>query len=171
VYHTEFGWSSPNYIGSLPQSNKVTNSWASFYQEERLQPQLQLALDKKWLAQEDVPSTSLMMEKLQQLLPAAKPSLLHGDLWGGNYLISASGIPYLIDPAVYYGHQEVDLAMTRLFGGFDTSFYDAYNELLPPNDGWQDRTGLYQLYYLLVHLNLFGSSYLNSVLKWLRYYF
>lgn len=169
--HAEFGWPAPNYIGSLHQSNRRTGHWASFYLKERLLPQLKLALNGNRLAKQEVPPAAKMMEKLQQFLPAIKPSLLHGDLWGGNYLISAEGIPYLIDPAVYYGHQEVDLAMTRLFGEFDAAFYLAYDESIPPDAGWQERTGLYQLYYLLVHLNLFGKSYYHSVQKLLRYYF
>lgn len=97
-----------------------------------------------------------------------KPSLLHGDLWNGNYLISQEAIPYFIDPAVYYGHNEVDIAMTLLFGGFGNDFYSAYFKLIPKQAGFEKRIHLYQLYYLLVHLNIFGVSYYLSVKEKLR---
>ena len=93
------------------------------------------------------------------------PSLLHGDLWGGNYITDQKGNPCLIDPAVYYGHREADLAMTKLFGGFDTSFYSAYNEEYPLMEGWEYRENIYKLYHVLNHLNLFGTSYLNQAIS------
>jgi len=111
------------------------------------------------------------LKTCENLFPDTKPSLLHGDLWSGNYLISENGTPYLIDPAVYYGHHEVDIAMTKLFGGFDSSFYGAYAESLPKVRGEKERNDIYQLYYLLVHLNLFGSSYKSSVTSILKTYF
>ena len=104
-----------------------------------------------------------MVDKIKSLAPGVRPALLHGDLWGGNYLVSKDNTPYLIDPSVYYGHSEVDLAMSRLFGGFSPRFYDAYFEVSPARPGFEDRMALYQLYYLLVHLNIFGRSYLASV--------
>ncbi|MEN8799516.1 MAG: fructosamine kinase family protein, partial [Flavobacteriaceae bacterium] len=100
-----------------------------------------------------------------------KPSLLHGDLWAGNYLISSEGEPYLIDPATYFGHSEIDIAMSRLFGGFQDSFYQAYEEVLPSEGPVDDRIRVYQLYYLLVHLNLFGGSYYSGVKAILKSYF
>jgi fructosamine-3-kinase len=99
-----------------------------------------------------------------------QPSLLHGDLWGGNWLVSAAGEPVLIDPAVYYGDREADLAMTRLFGGFPPAFYGAYEEVFPLASGHAEREPLYRLYYLLCHLNLFGESYGGSVDGILRGY-
>ncbi|WP_299556178.1 fructosamine kinase family protein [Seonamhaeicola sp.] len=158
-----FGLDKDNYIGSLPQSNTTHDNWTDFYIEERLLPQLNLAKTKGLLNSKEVPSTSIMKAVLQPLFQNVKPSLLHGDLWGGNYLISSDGIPYLIDPAVYYGHREVDIAMTKLFGGFSNHFYDAYFDILPPDTNTNQRIEIYQLYYLLVHLNLFGRSYYGSV--------
>jgi fructosamine-3-kinase len=96
---------------------------------------------------------------------------LHGDLWAGNYLISTDGTPYLIDPAAYYGHSLVDIAMSKLFGSFGQSFYDAYHEINPKSENYSQQIELYQLYYLLVHLNLFGSGYYSSVSSVLRKYF
>jgi len=93
------------------------------------------------------------------------PTLLHGDLWGGNYIIDNRGNPCLIDPAAYFGHREADLAMTKLFGGFNTTFYNSYNEEYPLKEGWENRENLYKLYHILNHLNLFGSSYYNQVIS------
>ena len=109
--------------------------------------------------------------RLGELLPA-KPvaSMLHGDLWGGNYLVGSEGIPVLIDPAVYYGHHEADLALTELFGGFEPSFYAAYHEVLPIFDAYSERKTIYNLYHLINHLNLFGGSYAGSVEAILRKY-
>lgn len=166
-----FGWHSHNFIGSLSQANKRSGQWTSFYLSERLLPQLTLAQKQNLLADHDIPPEDEMMEKLQQYIPDAGPSLLHGDLWCGNFLISDTGIPYLIDPAVYIGHHEVDLAMSRLFGGFDPAFYRAYHEIIPVSEGYDHRRGLYQLYYLLVHLNLFGKAYYQRVKNLLSTYF
>ena len=99
------------------------------------------------------------------MLPELEPALLHGDLWSGNYLVSRQGTPFLIDPSVHYGHAEVDLAMSLLFGGFSSRFYDAYFEVSPKVAGFEKRVALYQLYYLLVHLNLFGRSYYPRVIE------
>jgi len=166
-----FGWEDDNFIGSVPQRNKKHTDWSKFYVAERLWPQLQLAVNEKRLKSNEIPSEERLIESCKNLFPEVKPSLLHGDLWGGNYLISKENIPYLIDPAVYFGHHEVDIAMTRLFGGFDASFYGAYTEHFPRVDGEKVRTEIYQLYYLLVHLNLFGSSYYGSVKAILNRYF
>ncbi len=171
ISQDEFGWHTTNFIGSLPQTNKKTQQWTSFYLKERLLPQLVLARKKNLLSGKDIPDEKEMMEKLQQYIPDALPSLVHGDLWGGNYLISSQHIPYLIDPAVYIGHHEVDLAMSRLFGGFDQAFYKAYHEIIPQAEGYGHRMGLYQLYYLLVHLNLFGKTYYKSVKNLVSDYF
>ena len=99
------------------------------------------------------------------------PSVLHGDLWGGNYLIAADGTPYLIDPATYWGHSMVDIAMSRLFGGFGSEFYSAYHNIIPKTDNYNAQIDLYQLYFLLVHLNLFGRSYYGSAAAVLEKYF
>ena len=167
----EFGWKTDNFIGSLPQSNKKHSNWVKFYVEERLLPQLKMAYDSGGLNAAEIPVERLIFERCKNLLPKVKPSLLHGDLWSGNYLISENGTPFLIDPAVYYGHHEVDIAMTKLFGGFDTSFYNAYSEIFPKIGQEKERHEIYQLYYLLVHLNLFGGSYKSSVMEIIKKYF
>ncbi|WP_343486485.1 fructosamine kinase family protein [Allomuricauda sp. d1] len=166
-----FGNDHDNFIGSLPQCNKRHQNWAEYYVQERLVPQLHMAEQKSLLTIAQIPETEILLNRCRQLLGEVPPSLLHGDLWGGNYLITTDGTPYLIDPAVYVGHSEVDIAMTKLFGGFGESFYKAYHEIIPPNENQSELTDIYQLYYLLVHLNLFGSSYLGSVLRILKKYF
>ncbi len=117
-----FGWETDNFIGSLPQSNKEHSYWTKFYVEERLLPQLKLARDSGKLNTGEIPSEERIIKSCENLFPDIKPALLHGDLWSGNYLISEKGEPFLIDPATYYGHFEVDLAMTRLFGGLAVYF-------------------------------------------------
>jgi protein-ribulosamine 3-kinase len=167
----DFGFIDDNYIGSLPQHNNIHNNWAKFYISQRLLPQIELALSKKLLEQKDVPNTEMMHKVCNDLFKQVTTSLLHGDLWSGNYLITTKGKPYLIDPAVYYGHSEVDIAMSKLFGGFGTSFYEAYHGTFPKTQEFDARIELYQLYYLLVHLNLFGRSYYNSVKRIFNSYF
>lgn len=171
VGQESFGWKMDNYIGTLSQSNKTYTDWSQFYIWERLLPQLKMARDEKLLSSEEIPSIIQMENVCQILFPKTIPSLLHGDLWGGNYLIGAQGEPYLIDPSVYFGDTEVDLAMTRLFGGFSSRFYDAYRECIPIEAYENERVDIYQLYYLLVHLNLFGKSYYPSVARLLKTYF
>ena len=166
-----FGWDRDNYIGSLPQSNTQHPNWAQFYVRERLIPQLDLARKRGLLSSSEIPAERVMEEVLVDLSAVVRPSLLHGDLWSGNYLISSAGIPYLIDPAVYFGHNEVDIAMSRLFGGFGNSFYKAYENVYPGDTYSNDRINIYQLYYLLVHLNLFGHSYYSGVISIMKRYF
>ena len=167
----EFGFESNNYIGSLHQSNNKHNNWNDFYIEERLIPQLQLARSKGLLKTNEIPPIERMKEKCLLYFKNVKPVLLHGDLWSGNYLISSEGIPYLIDPATYFGHCEIDLAMSKLFGGFGSSFYNSYHEIILKDEFTDIRIELYQLYYLLVHLNLFGRSYYTSVSNLLKKFF
>lgn len=171
VTSDEFGLDSNNFIGSLHQSNKKHKTWTDFYIEERLIPQFQLAKSKGLLNSSEVPNIELLKEKCLPYFKNVKPSLLHGDLWSGNYLISSSGKPYLIDPAIYFGHNEVDIAMSKLFGGFGQSFYDSYHSIIPKDEFTEDRIQFYQLYYLLVHLNMFGSSYYQSVKQIVNKYF
>lgn len=166
-----FGWEAGNYIGSLSQSNNKLSSWADFYVQERLLPQLRMAVDADLLSPNEIPSGSGLLKTCTITFPEVRPSLLHGDLWSGNFLISEAGTPFLIDPAVYYGHNEVDLAMTKLFGGFGEVFYSAYREHIPTTPLEKERTDIYQLYYLLVHLNLFGTTYKGAVMSILKRYF
>ena len=171
VSNDQFGFSSDNFIGSLSQSNAFHTDWAEFYWNERILPQLEIAKKNTALDDAKIPSKESALKIFRQVFGEVKPSLLHGDLWGGNYLISTDGTPFLIDPAVYYGHSIVDVAMSRLFGGFVAEFYDAYHEIIPKQTYYQEQIKLYQLYYLLVHLNLFGRSYRSSVVDILERYF
>lgn len=166
-----FGYGVDNYIGSLYQSNKQQSEWTTFYVQERIIPQFKLAFDKGLLSRNETPMENKLLKVCETFFPSVRPSLLHGDLWSGNFLIAKNGSPYLIDPAVYYGHYEVDLAMTKLFGGFGETFYRAYKEITPPEYGEKERLEIYQLYYLLVHLNLFGPSYKTPVKRILTTYF
>ena len=166
-----FGFETDNFIGKLPQMNTPSDDWATFYVSCRLLPHLKLALKKQELAKQWIPTTTRMILRCEEVIGRVTPALLHGDLWNGNYFVSQSGKPYLVDPAVYYGHNEVDLALSKLFGGFSKAFYEAYHEVIPPHDNQKEVTDVYQLYYLLVHLNLFGGSYRNAVLSLLKQYF
>jgi fructosamine-3-kinase len=166
-----FGYSSDNFIGRLPQNNRLHSGWAEFYWYERVFPQLQQAHKAGLIQSQMMPEEEKAIALFRNMFGEVKPSLLHGDLWGSNYLIATDGIPHLIDPAVYYGHSMVDIAMSRLFGGFGTAFYDAYHRIIPKPDHYDAQIELYQLYYLLVHLNLFGGGYYSSVASILRRYF
>jgi protein-ribulosamine 3-kinase len=165
------GWPKDNFIGSLPQSNRTHKDWPGFYAQERLLPQLQLAYDRRLLEKGDIPGESMLEAVIRDHCGEVRPSMLHGDLWGGNFIISSEGDPFLIDPAVYVGHNEIDLAMSRLFGGFARGFYEAYENVLPQSPGARERESMYQLYYLLVHLNLFGMSYRPAIRSILSRYF
>ncbi len=169
---TQYGLDHDNFIGRLPQPNHPTSSWIDFYRTQRLGAQHDLAARRGYLPSSRARLLDSLMASLDDWIDEAlcQPSLLHGDLWGGNWLVAASGEPVLIDPAVYVGDREADLAMTALFGGFPASFYDAYAEVFPLAPGWQERQPLYQLYYLLCHLNLFGETYGSSVDSILRRY-
>lgn len=169
--NTDFGFPTDNFIGSLPQNNTSHKNWSEFYWTERVLPQLQLALDNRLLAINEIPREEKAVKLFDAVFGTVQPSLLHGDLWGGNYLIASGGTPYLIDPATYYGHSVVDIAMSKLFGGFSQSFYEAYHEIIPKTTNYETQIELYQLYYLLVHLNLFGSGYYSGVASILRRYF
>ncbi|MEM8528159.1 MAG: fructosamine kinase family protein [Bacteroidota bacterium] len=169
--NSAFGFSKNNFIGKLPQSNQQHDRWSTFYVKERLLPQFRLAVDQNLLITKELPSEERLLHFFDTHLPAVKPSLLHGDLWSGNYLISEVGEPYLIDPATYYGDRMVDIAMSKLFGGFGATFYQAYHAVFPKASNFDLRVDLYQLYYLLVHLNLFGKSYYGSVSRLLKRYF
>jgi fructosamine-3-kinase len=155
-----FGLDRDNFIGRLPQPNTPDRSWAAFYAARRIGFQMELARRNGRLPARREKLLTRLIERLPGLLddePIA-PSLIHGDLWGGNYLVDAQGQAVLIDPAVCYAHREMDLAMSELFGGYSPRFYEAYFEAFPA-PGYPERRALYQLYYILAHLNLFGESY------------
>lgn len=164
----QFGLDHDNYIGSLTQQNTPSRDWVSFFIEQRLNPQLKAGVDAGRIGKDVASQFDALYRKLSDILSMEPPSLVHGDLWSGNVIVDDSGNPCLIDPAVYYGHREVDLAMTELFGGFDRSFYDAYDEAFPTQPGLQERLDIYKLYPLLVHVNLFGGGYLGEVRSILR---
>jgi fructosamine-3-kinase len=166
-----FGLDHDNFIGRLPQTNTIAEDWATFYWVARLEPQLRLATDRGLIDGATRSRLEALGRQLPVLVgPAEPPSRLHGDLWGGNLHVDESGRPCLIDPAVYGGHREVDLAMMRLFGGFGDRVFAAYEEAWPLAAGARNRVQLYQLYPLLVHVNLFGGSYVGSVQRALRSY-
>ena len=168
----KFGFTSNNFIGSLPQSNSKHTNWAEFYWYERIAPQLKLAERNKLLKTSELPTAQTAITVYEDLLGNdIKPSLIHGDLWAGNYLIAADGTPFLIDPAVYWGHSMVDIAMSKLFGGFGDEFYSAYHAIIPKTANHNAQIDLYQLYFLLVHLNMFGRSYYGGVAAILKRYF
>lgn len=158
-----FGLDHHNYIGSLQQFNLRNSSWVNFFIEQRLNVQLKFATDSGLVDLSLIKSFDVLYSKLPSLLPEEQPSLLHGDLWSGNLISNEKGNPCIIDPAVYYGSRETDLAMTRLFGGFRNEFYSAYEDTFPLLAGHVTRVDLYNLYPLLVHLNLFGREYLLRI--------
>jgi len=159
-----FGWRRDNWIGSLGQSNPPTRRWGDFWRDRRIEPQLSLAR-RRGLAR-DRAFDDLLERIPDALVDVETPELVHGDLWGGNWFADHHGTPVLIDPAVYRGHGEVDLAMSELFGGFGPGFYEAYDDVRPIASAYNAyRKDLYQLYYLLVHVNLFGTAYESGSLQ------
>lgn len=152
-----------NFIGSLRQVNSTRNNWVPFYRDNRLLPQWYMAREDGWLTSRDTEDWERLLGNLPELMPIERPALIHGDLWSGNVLPTDKGI-LLIDPCPYFGHREMDLAMMRLFSGIPVeSFQSVYENIYPLEPGWTERIEIYQLYYLMVHLNLFGKSYLPAV--------
>jgi protein-ribulosamine 3-kinase len=163
VTNSQFGLQQDNFIGRLLQKNTFSKDWLSFFIENRLEVQVGLAyynglVNSAWLG-----NFQKLYSKLEGFFSKEKPALLHGDLWSGNIHNGPDGYKWLIDPAVYFGHREMDLAFTHLFGGFDNDFYNSYEEVFPLEPGFKERIGIFNLYPLLVHANLFGASYLNGV--------
>jgi len=171
-----YGFYEDNYIGSNPQLNiskeNEKHDWTEFYFNKRILFQLQLAEETCNSTSELRKSIAVLENKIDEIVvdDGEKPSLLHGDLWGGNYLINEKGFACLIDPAVYYGNREADLAMTKLFGGFDSWFYEAYNETFPLTAGYEYRENIYKLYHVLNHLNLFGGGYYSQAMSLISFY-
>lgn len=164
ITNSDYGLDHNNYIGALIQENEPLESWINFFIGRRLMPQVSLAQANGYFSSDQMNSFEKFYQKLPELLFEGQPSLVHGDLWSGNFMVSQNGEPILIDPAVSYSHREVDLAMSKLFGGFDRAFYDAYNESFPSEPNLEDRLDIYNLYPLLIHLNLFGSGYYSQVI-------
>lgn len=163
-----FGLDHDNYIGSLPQSNRIYRSWIEFFIMERLEPQVELSQKLGRFDAGYAQKFHELYNKLPALLPAESPALLHGDLWSGNFMVGHNGEPVLIDPSVYYGHREIELSFTRMFGGFNHEFYKIYHQTYPLLDGFEERVDIYNLYPYLVHVNLFGTAYLGGVDRVIR---
>lgn len=160
----QFGFSEDNFIGATDQRNTWKNNWAEFFGEFRLAFQGDLALKRGLIDTSQRKGLDRLIDELPDLLAtdAMSPALLHGDLWSGNFLCDANQDPVIFDPAVYFGHHECEFGITKLFGGFDSAFYEAYHDVIPKDDGTPERIEIYQLYHLLNHVNLFGRSYWPS---------
>jgi protein-ribulosamine 3-kinase len=165
-----FGLDADNYMGALVQHNRQSGDWNEFFIHQRLGPQLKLALDAGLLAKQHIQQFEKLYRRLPQIFPAEPPGLLHGDLWSGNFLCDNNSRPVLIDPAVYYGHWAVDMAMTTLFGGFDSVFYDSYSHYRQFAPNYHEQWEVCNLYPLLIHLNLFGESYKAGILHTISRY-
>ncbi|WP_226036243.1 fructosamine kinase family protein [Aquibacillus saliphilus] len=160
----QFGFEEDTFVGTLTQRNGYFDSWLTYYQNQRLVPQFELAISRGRMLKQRRERLEKLISTLDKWMDKhPKASLLHGDLWGGNYLTGANGNPYLIDPSVFYGDHAFEIAFTELFGGFSSDFYHAYEEVFPLPRNYQEVKPIYQLYYLLVHLNIFGESYGPSV--------
>ena len=164
-----YGWARDNFLGSLPQANPESDGWTAFWRDARLVPQLARARASGHFRGAQGRALEEVVERLDRALEGEEdggPSLVHGDLWGGNVYPGPDGRPVLIDPAVYRGHGEVDLAMSELFGGFPPGWLDAYAEARPLDERYERvRRPLYQIYYLLAHVNLFGASYVAGTTR------
>lgn len=164
-----FGFVADNYIGASPQINTPKESWVIFFRECRLLPQIRMA--ERYLDSRTCKQCSKLLDHLDSYLAEPEfPSLIHGDLWSGNAVCGPDGKAWILDPAAYVGHFEAELAMTELFGGFTSPFYEAYHEVNKIDSGYRDRRDLYNLYHMLNHLNLFGASYLSAVQRILNKY-
>jgi fructosamine-3-kinase len=171
-----YGFYEDNFVGSTNQLNIADESekydWTKFYFNKRLKIQFDLVKKNGYVTAELHNLFGKLEDKIESILSniTNQPCLLHGDLWSGNFMVDETGSACLIDPAVYYGDREADLAMTKLFGGFDTTFYDSYNEEFRLDDSYEYRENIYKLYHVLNHLNLFGTSYYQQALNLIKYY-
>ena len=156
---SHFGLPNDNYMGSVPQSNTPHEQWCTFFAAERLSPMIERCVGKKLLTPKHLRQFEALQKKLTDIFEEEPPCLVHGDLWSGNFLCNQSSEPVLIDPAVYFGHRSVDLAMTTLFGGFRQPFYDSYHYHFPLPTNYEEQWAVSNLYPLLIHLYLFGSGY------------
>jgi fructosamine-3-kinase len=168
VSNPQFGFTEANYMGALPQANDPKDNWIDFFIELRLKPQLKIAEEKRLLQTKHVTAFENLYPKLIGIFNQENPSLLHGDLWSGNYMCNQNSEPVLIDPAVYFGHRNMDIAMTTLFGGFDKQFYESYNYHFPFPNNYYEQWEICNLYPLLIHLNLFGLGYLGQIERVLK---
>lgn len=167
----QFGLDHDNFIGSLPQSNRFHTEWNNFFINERLEKQIKYASDSGKITSKHINRFQRLYKKLDEIFPPGeKPALIHGDLWSGNLITNQKGHPCIIDPAVYYGNREIELSFTMLFGGFNNEFYKVYDENYRLEKGFEERVDVYNLYPLMVHVNLFGGGYLGQVENILQRY-
>lgn len=159
----QFGLEYSNFMGQLPQKNTFSNNFSEFYIENRLIPQIELAFNSSLLQTRHLYKFENLYKELPSVFPVENPCKIHGDLWSGNFICNTQEKAVFIDPAAYFGHREVDLAMSLLFGGFSQEFYASYQEFSPLEKNFLDRKDTYNLYPLLIHLNLFGTSYLKNI--------
>lgn len=171
IARPSFGRPDNRCTGSLGVPNQAKTQWCEFYASQRLLPLAAIAHDRKSLSDRSIKAIERVANNLAQLnVPAEQPALLHGDLWAGNRLVDTGGKSWLIDPAAHHGHREFDLAMMKLFGGFDQQCFTAYHEVYPLEQGWQQRIKLHQLAPLIVHAIKFGGSYVSAVDEVIRIY-
>jgi protein-ribulosamine 3-kinase len=163
-----FGLDHDNYIGSLPQHNSPSKNWSEFFIYSRIEPQLKIARESGKIDRMVTRKFEKAYPFFQEIFPEEKPSLLHGDLWSGNFIVNQEGYVSIFDPAVYYGHREMEIAYTHLFGGFEKEFYEAYEQEFCMDKGFSKRIDYYNLYPLLVHVNLMGVSYVSAILSALK---
>jgi fructosamine-3-kinase len=170
--HTQdhFGLDHDNYIGSLPQVNTKAQKWADFFVQHRIIAQLEIGIERSIFSRSIWKHVDALYKVLEADFPKESPALLHGDLWSGNYLTHCSGMAALVDPAVYYGNRETEIAFTRLFGGFPADFYRSYQAQFPLQEDFEDRMDVHLLYPLLVHANLFGGGYVRQCLEIMKAY-
>ena len=159
----QFGWSEDNYIAIVVQPNSLTDSWSEFYAKNRIMPMMKLLQNKQLINSKQIKSAENLCKQLNSIFPEEKPALLHGDFWNGNILANKKGEFSVIDPAIYYGHREMDLAIAKLFGGFDDVFFDAYHENNPLSPNFEERLPIAQLFPLLIHAYLFEGYYVKDV--------
>jgi fructosamine-3-kinase len=164
----DFGLNEDNYMGSVPQSNSFKKTWPDFFMYNRLQPLVKQCCEKNLLPVNDAQRFERLYPHLNSIFSDNRPALVHGDLWSGNFMCDENSLPVLIDPAAYYGHTSVDLGMTTLFGKFNAEFYTAYNYELPFPPNYKEQWQISNLYPLLIHLLLFGRSYLSQIQQTLK---
>lgn len=168
VASPQFGLDHDNFIGSLEQPNKQHSTWHEFFINQRLKPQLKLAESKNLIDKTHLSRFETLFSKLESLIPKEASALLHGDLWSGNFMCGADGKAVIFDPSVHFGHRETELSFTKLFGGFSPEFYTEYESNFPLKSGFEERVDIHNLYPLLVHVNLFGPSYLSGINQTLK---
>ena len=170
-FNDQHGYDNRTYIGMIPLNNGLFDSWIEYYGKVRLNGQLQIGITNGRISGERRHRLEKLISSLDTFIPKhIKASYLHGDLWGGNWIAGENGEPYVIDPSFLYGDRHLDLAFTELFGGFSKQFYEAYDEVFPVDKNYEDFKEIYQLYYLLVHLNIFGKTYGPAVDRILKKY-